>query len=211
MEAPRLTFDDGPSESTAEIVDLLCEYGVPATFFVIGFRAQQRPDLVKLAADGDHVVGNHTWDHVNLRGYSDDDVVHKLKQTNDVITEILGAPPTLFRAPWLQCDSRVLRLAGSLGLEHVSANVDTWDYSPKPEHDAEYVADAMLSAKAGDIILLHDGNGDERDAPMNPPRPKTVEALRRALPEFAERWREPDPASQRKCPEKPGRRVDDRE
>jgi len=195
MDAPLLTFDDGPSESTGEIVHLLREYGISATFFVIGFRAQQRPDLLKLAADEGYEVGNHTWDHVNLTGYSDEDVVYKLKQTNDVIAEVLGAPPTLFRAPWLQFDSRVLRLAGSLGLEHVCANVDTCDYSPKPEHDVQYVADAILSAKAGDIILLHDGNGDERDAPINPPRPTTVEALRRALPDFAKRWRQPEPAS----------------
>jgi peptidoglycan/xylan/chitin deacetylase (PgdA/CDA1 family) len=57
MTPPTLTFDDGPSESTAEILDLLAEHGIIAIFYVIGIRATQRPDLVARAADG-HIVGN---------------------------------------------------------------------------------------------------------------------------------------------------------
>jgi peptidoglycan/xylan/chitin deacetylase (PgdA/CDA1 family) len=187
MNAPLLTFDDGPSESTAEILDLLAAYGIRAEFFVIGFRAVQRPDLVKRAG-ADHVVGNHTWDHVPLaRLDNDDHVTEKLRQTNDAIEQILGAPPTLFRGPWLCVDDRVKRLAGDLGLTHVDVHVNTNDYDDR--YDADYVANAILGAQQGQIVLLHDGNGDERETPVNLPRPKTVEALRRALPEYAERWR----------------------
>jgi peptidoglycan/xylan/chitin deacetylase (PgdA/CDA1 family) len=116
-------------------------------------------------------------------------VTEKLRQTNDAIEEILGAPPTLFRGPWFGVDQRVLALAKSLGLTHMWADVDTCDYSLEPIHDAHCVADAILRAEADQIVLLHDGNGDEMGAEINPLRPKTVEALQRALPEFAERWR----------------------
>jgi len=187
MNMPRLTFDDGPSESTEQVLDLLGEHGVRAVFFVIGLRASQRPDLVKQAAADGHTIGNHTWDHVDLTRLSDDQVTVKLQETNDAITEIVGSPPTLFRAPWLQVDDRVLQLAEALGLTHMGRDVDTCDYSPN--HGADYVASAILGAEAGQIVLLHDGTGDERGGDKNPPRPKTVEALRQVLPEFAARWR----------------------
>lgn len=201
MDAPRLTFDDGPSESTAEILDLLREDGIRATFFVIGFRAEQRTDLVKRAHDEGHIIGNHTWDHVALADLLKDakgeddlerriEVVRlKLQQANDVIAKIVGASPALFRAPWFNVDDRVLQIAGSLGLSHAGADVDTCDYDPR--YDADYVARAILSAEADQVVLLHDGTGDERGGAVNPPRPKTVEALRRALPEFTGRWAVP--------------------
>ena len=188
MDVPLLTFDDGPSESTAEILDLLADYTVQATFFVIGSRAVQRPDLVERAAAEGHFIGNHTWDHVALAQLTNDDhVTEKLRHTNDAIEEILGAAPTLFRGPWLDVDDRVKRLAKDLELTHLDVHVDTNDYDDR--FDADYVANAILDAHAGQIVLLHDGNGDERGAPINPPRPKTVEALRRALPDFTDRWR----------------------
>lgn len=188
VTAPLLTFDDGPSESTGEVLGLLAAHGVKAVFYVIGARADQRPELVARAASVGHVIGNHTWDHVRLTGYSDADVLEKLRQTNEVIEDILGAAPTLFRGPWFGVDERVLALATTLGLTHMWADVDTCDYSAEPEHDVRFVADRILSASDGQIVLLHDGNGDEMGLETNPPRPKTVEALRLALPEFAGRW-----------------------
>jgi peptidoglycan/xylan/chitin deacetylase (PgdA/CDA1 family) len=197
-----LTFDDGPSESTAEILDLLRDQRISATFFVIGFRAQQRPDLVRRAHDEGHIIGNHTWDHVALMeildGAKDEGDLEQraqvvrleLQQANDVIADILGAAPTQFRAPWLNVDHRVRLIAETLGLNHADVDVDTRDYDLR--HDTVYVANAILGAGAGQIVLLHDGTGDERAAAVNPPRPKTVEALRRALPEFADRWRTPN-------------------
>jgi peptidoglycan/xylan/chitin deacetylase (PgdA/CDA1 family) len=199
MAAPLLTFDDGPSESTGEILELLRDYGVRATFFVIGFRAEQRPELVKQASDEGHVIGNHTWDHVALaqilnEAESDADLEQrievvrlKLQQASDAISKILGAPPALFRGPWLNIDDRVLEIAGSLGLSHIGVDVDTCDYDE--HYDADYVATPILGAEADEIVLLHDGTGDDRSGAINPARPKTVEALRRTLPEFASRWR----------------------
>jgi peptidoglycan/xylan/chitin deacetylase (PgdA/CDA1 family) len=201
MSAPLLTFDDGPSESTVEILDLLHQYGIQATFFVIGLRAEQRPALVKRASDEGHVIGNHTWDHVALADILRDaegegdlqrraEVVRlKLEQASDVIARILGAPPTLFRGLWLNIDDRVLGIAEGIRLSHMGIDVDTCDYDER--YDADYVANAILGAETDQIVLLHDGTGDERGGDVNPARPKTVDALRRALPEFANRWRVP--------------------
>lgn len=199
MNPPLLTFDDGPSESTAEILDLLKRYGIQTTFFVIGYRAEQRSDLVERAASEGHVIGNHSWDHVRLAQILDDAegeddlavrvgvVKQQLQRANDAIAKILGAPPTEFRAPWFSADDRVVRIANTLGLTNWGPDVvETNDYHE--DYDADYVARAILDAREGQVILLHDGNGDVYGGPTNPPRPKTVEALGLALPEYASRW-----------------------
>lgn len=199
MTAPLLTFDDGPSDSTSDILDRLREHEIRAIFFVIGFRAEQRPDLVRRASEEGHIIGNHTWDHIDLAQQLAEaeneadlqqrlEVVRlKLEQCSEVIAKILGSPPTLFRAPWLSLDDRVLEIANGLGLSHVHRDVDSCDYDP--DHDLDYVANSILSAESGQVVLLHDGVGDDRDSPPNPPRPKTVAALTKALPEFNDRWR----------------------
>jgi peptidoglycan/xylan/chitin deacetylase (PgdA/CDA1 family) len=185
MFLPRLTFDDGPSESTGAILDLLAEHDVHAHFFVIGMRAQERPDLIERTAAEGHVIGNHTWDHAGLAAIRDDaDVIEKLARTSDVITKTLGAPPTLFRAPYGSVDARVERLAATLGLTHMGWDVVTQDFSAP---DVETIREAILDAEQGEIVLMHDGNGDIPNGPSG--RPKTVQALAETLTAL----REPQP------------------
>jgi peptidoglycan/xylan/chitin deacetylase (PgdA/CDA1 family) len=183
MYAPFLTFDDGPSESTGAILDLLAEHGIRAHFFVIGMHAQEHPELIERAAAEGHVIGNHTWDHAGLAAVPDDaDVIDKLARANDVIAQVLGAPPTLFRGPGGSVDSRVERLAATLGLTHMGWDVETGDFSAP---DLKTIVNAILAAESSDIVLLHDGNGDITTGPNG--RPKTVEALGKALPMLAAR------------------------
>jgi peptidoglycan/xylan/chitin deacetylase (PgdA/CDA1 family) len=183
MFAPLLSFDDGPSESTGPILELLAEYGMRAHFFVIGVRAQEHPDLIERAAAEGHIVGNHTWDHAGLAAISDDaDLIDKLIRANDAIAQILGAEPTLFRGPYGMVDARVERLAATLGLTHMGWDVETQDFSAP---DVETIANAILGAGQDDIVLLHDGNGDIPSGPNG--RPKTVDALARALPALRDR------------------------
>ena len=185
VDGPVLTFDDGPSESTEEILDLLREYGLCAYFFVIGFRAEQRRELVARAAREGHTVGNHTWDHVRLTELPDDDVLVKLRQMDDIVTEITGSRPMLFRGPWLAVDGRILWLAHTLELTHMGIDVNTRDYSP--EHDADYVAEAILGATARQIVLLHDGTGDERGGPTTL-LARNGRGAATGVTEFAARW-----------------------
>lgn len=183
MLLPRLTFDDGPSESTGAILDLLAEHDMRAHFFMIGMRAQEHPDLIERAAAEGHVVGNHTWDHAALATIPEDaDVIDKLARTNHAIAMILGEPPTLFRAPYGSVDARVERLAATLGLTHMGWDVVTQDFSAP---DVATIRTAILGAGRGEIVLMHDGNGDIPSGPNG--RPMTVEALAEALRALRER------------------------
>lgn len=184
LHGPRLSFDDGPSESTDGILDLLAEYDMRAHFFVIGLRAEERPDLIERAAAQGHVIGNHTWDHAGLVPLSDDHVIDKLARANQAIESILGTPPRLFRAPYGSVDHRVERLAATLGLTHMGWHVDTIDY--EASEPPERIAEAIVAAASREIVLLHDGNGDIPSGPHG--RSKTVEALGKALPDLCARF-----------------------
>lgn len=97
-----LTFDDGPDPRfTPQVLDVLQEYNVPATFFVMGRRAERFPDLVtRMAAEG-HVIGNHSYSHPNF--VVEDDVAlreQEVRQTEAIIQNLVGYRPRFFRAPY---------------------------------------------------------------------------------------------------------------
>jgi peptidoglycan/xylan/chitin deacetylase (PgdA/CDA1 family) len=176
---PFLTFDDGPSDLTGPILGLLADYGLKACFFVVGNRVLDRPALVRRASAEGHSIGSHTWDHADLTSLPEEaDVIDQLERGSEAIAAVLGVRPTLFRCPWLRVNDRVLAVAGGLGLTHVGADVDARDYDPN--HDVEAVVRSIVAASPGATVLLHDHDGDIRHGPDA--RPKTVEAVARALP-----------------------------
>jgi len=158
---PRLTFDDGPSDWTEPVLEVLREYSIRATFFVIGHEAHRRPELVQAAARDGHEIANHTEDHAALPLLADDAAIAaSLLPTSDLIEELTGRRPRLFRPPWGLTNDAVERVAGSLGMEQMLWTRDSQDYT-RP--GAERIAAAIRAGDGSDIVLLHDGaHGDVR-------------------------------------------------
>lgn len=157
-----LTYDDGPdvfNDRTSQILDTLRDYGVHATFFVLGERVADpnqptRPDLVRREASEGHTVANHTWDHPDLTRISASDVQWQLSRANDVITAA-GAPrPTFFRPPYGYSNSTVVAVSESLGLRQVLWDVNKSDaVATSPSA----VADPILAAvRPGSVVVMHD-------------------------------------------------------
>jgi peptidoglycan/xylan/chitin deacetylase (PgdA/CDA1 family) len=181
-----LSFDDGPSRWTEPILDLLAAHGARATFFLVGSLVEARPDVVRrISADG-HEVGNHTWSHPALARDCDDERVRsELARTNDALARILGAPPTLFRAPHYDHDARVDAIAGELGLRHAHGDVTPADWHPRFTSGliAAYVLQRITP---GAIVGLHDGiPPHEIDGETT--RQPTVDAIGNILPVLAQR------------------------
>lgn len=157
-----LTFDDGPDANwTQPILDVLARYGVPATFFVIGSSAQQRPDLVNAMVAGGHSVQNHTWGHPYLTGLADDGVRGQLSGTSDIVGEITGTRPACWRPPYGVSDGRVDQLAVELGMNKVMWNVAPNDYlNPPPQAIIDNVMQRAAALAGGPlVVVLHDGGG----------------------------------------------------
>ena len=184
--AVALTFDDGPTPATTErLVALLCEAGAAATVFVQGNRASERPDLLRAYADAGLVVANHSWDHPDLTTLPLADARDQLARTQDVVTEVLGVTPTMFRPPYGATNPDVVAVAAELGLTQV-----LWDVEPKDWDgtSATLIRERVASATAGDVVLLHDWP------------PATLEALPGILADLRARGLRPAPLDTRGRP-----------
>lgn len=171
-----LTFDDGPYPPyTGQVLDILREEGVPATFFVIGRNAEKYPDLVRRMVAEGHQVGNHTYNHVDLLKADRATIADEVDRTNRVIASITGAPAKVVRPPHGFRDAVVLEVMAERGLKVVEWSVLSRDWT---NPGVETIARRTLAkVKSGAVILLHDGDGVAAAAP----RAQTVEAARRII------------------------------
>ena len=149
-----LTFDDGPSESTPELLEILDRYHAPATFFQCGASVRRLPRVARAVAAAGHEIGNHSDTHPYLCFQSPAFIYDELSRAQDSIAEATGVRPRLFRAPygvrWFGLREAQRRL-GLLGVMWTTIGVD-W------KRNAEAVA-GLLERKAanGAIFCLHDG------------------------------------------------------
>ena len=150
-----LTFDAGPSENSARLLDILKEKQVPATFFLLGKRhIEKYPELVRRMAAEGHEVASHTWDHKILTRISADQIRQELQRPNDAIEHLTGHRPTLMRPPQGRTDATVHKICRELGMSEVLWSVTAKDYMTT---DPDLITERVLAQATRDgIILLHD-------------------------------------------------------
>ena len=147
-----LTFDDGPHpQYTQQLLDGLRKRGVRASFFVTGEHAALHPDLIRSMVQDGHLIGNHTYSHIQLRKDNRDLFEEELRRTNDVLQEITGQDVEYVRPPYGSWDKS---FEAKLNMFPVLWTVDPLDWCSQ---DASCVTRRILE-KAGenDIILMHD-------------------------------------------------------
>jgi peptidoglycan-N-acetylglucosamine deacetylase len=175
-----LTFDDGPTESTPALLELLDRYGAPATFFQCGANVRRLPGIAREVASAGHELGNHSDTHPRLSFKAPGFILDQLTRAQESIEEATGNRPKLFRAPygvrWFGLREAQRRL-GLLGVMWTTIGVD-WKLP------SDRVA-ARLGQGAGNgaIFCLHDGRGIQ-------PRPDVrvmLRAMERILPLLIDR------------------------
>ncbi|MFI6037240.1 polysaccharide deacetylase family protein [Streptomyces sp. NPDC051315] len=150
-----LTFDAGPSENSARLLDILEDRQVPATFFLLGERhIEKYPQLVRRMADEGHEVASHTWDHAILTELEPDEIREELERPNEEIERLTGRRPTLMRPPQGRTDDTVHEICRELGLAEVLWTVTAKDYTT--EDSALIQRRVLAQADRDGIILLHD-------------------------------------------------------
>ncbi|MGW6215732.1 polysaccharide deacetylase family protein [Streptomyces sp. NPDC055109] len=150
-----LTFDAGPSEHSARLLDILKEKKVSATFFLLGKRhIEKYPELVRRMAAEGHEVASHTWDHRILTRISPKEIREELRRPDEAIERLTGHKPTLMRPPQGRTDDTVHRIAREEGLAEVLWSVTAKDYQTD---DSALITKRVLQQSSRDgIILLHD-------------------------------------------------------
>ena len=154
VEAPKiaLTFDDGPSAVwTPALLDGLKERGVKATFFLIGENADKNPEIVKRMAEEGHLIGNHTYHHVELIKVSENEARLELADSSAVIVRITGKEPEYMRPPF---GTWQRKLEQDIQMLPVLWTIDPLDWTT--ENQDEIVNKVVTEAEENDIILLHD-------------------------------------------------------
>ncbi len=171
-----LTFDDGPYPPyTEQLLDVLKEYHVPATFFLVGQNAEKYPELVKRISVEGHQLGNHTYHHIDLLKADRKVIAEEMDRTNRVIMAASGIKPHLMRPPHGFRDPVVMEIMAERGLKVVEWSVMSRDWL-NPGVDV-IVERTVSKVKNGSIVLLHDGDGVMSQAP----RIQSVEATRRII------------------------------
>jgi len=152
-----LTFDDGPHPAfTMAILKTLERYNIKATFFVVGEKAEEYPDLIRAEVGDGNSIGNHTYDHVSLVKIPTDYISTEIKACGDVIQSITGIRPTLFRPPGGEYNKTVADDVAQLGYKMILYTDDPGDYA---EPGAQVIeARTLDTIHDGGIILLHDGS-----------------------------------------------------
>lgn len=163
-----LTFDDGPSpSSTPKILDLLDAAKVKATFFVIGHKAKKHPELVREILERGHAVAMHSYAHHRLFSLKSARYVHDdLTKALDVLKEITGERPVLFRPPIGHSNPTIARVVRELGLEVVGWSVRALDgvAAADPRRVAARVKRGLSD---GAIVLMHDAAEREDREPAS--------------------------------------------
>jgi peptidoglycan/xylan/chitin deacetylase (PgdA/CDA1 family) len=158
-----LTFDDGPNPIwTPRLLDVLSRRDVRATFFLVGSRAQAEPSLVRQIVAAGHLIGNHSWSHLNLALASSAHIEEQLTRTTETLEQITGLPVLYFRPPYGARRPATLRIARRLGLSPVLWNAMTSDWK-NPSADAialrlQSKIDRLYHRGHAANIVLHDGS-----------------------------------------------------
>jgi peptidoglycan-N-acetylglucosamine deacetylase len=179
-QAVALTFDDGPGEKTLAILALLRQYGVKATFCLIGVHVRDHPELVRAIVRDGHTLCNHTWHHDMLLGTRPVATIRSdLQRTSDEIHKAVpGVPIAYFRHPGGKWTPAALAVAQEMGMTSLGWSVDPSDwnitaYPPGPVLTGHVIHNVKQNVRPGSIVLSHDAGGERRS---------TVEAYRVLLP-----------------------------
>lgn len=175
-----LTFDDGPTpDETSEILDILRDYNAHATFFVLGSRVEQYPEIARREVAEGHEIANHTYSHLLCEpGVSLTKLINDIRKAQEVIHDTTGVRPKLFRPPHGLYNEQLIQAiqAESLQLALWTDEMDTMDWD-RP--GVAYIVKRVLkNASDGDIVLFHDHVHGKSN---------TMDALRKILPELKNR------------------------
>ncbi len=167
-----LTIDDGPDPKLGPPIAMyLKSNGVAATFFLVGTRVKQYPQVARLLAGDGFELGNHTYDHQRLPALKPHEIANEIRLCDKNVALATGQHLHLLRPPGVQYDDKTLRAAKALGYVTVSWTVGARDYDTQ---SPQWIADRVLRrTEPGSIILLHQDNPSTLAA-----LPKIVDGLR---------------------------------
>lgn len=149
-----LTFDDGPSEFTPRVLDLLKEFNAKGTFFCLGKQVEKYPQILKQIAEEGHSLGNHSFTHTRVGFQGKVSMMDEIQKTDDAIEKISGQRTQFFRPPFGVTNPSIMRAVRLTGHAVVGWSIRSIDTAIKDE--LKILNRIKKRLEPGSIILLHD-------------------------------------------------------
>ena len=176
-KAIALTMDDGPDPTyTPQVLEILRQYGIKATFNMVGYHIHSNLSIVREVSAAGHTITNHTWNHADLEHLTLKQVLNQIDRCNDALDEAEQSP-SIFRAPSGNWSKAVFQACAQRGLRPVDWSVDPQDWNTAHVDTQQIVHTVLNTTHAHDIILEHDGGGVRRN---------TVAAMKIFIPKLLE-------------------------
>lgn len=185
MKTAALVFDDGPSEWTPPILDLLKQHAAHATFFVLGTKLDEYRDTLCRTAWEGHELAVHGWDHTPVDAMDTRQLQESLMATYGLIKHRTDQSPKWWHPPWNRVTPETAAVADALGLSYCRATVDGMDVNRSDDMIVTRIYEEIADRS---IIGLHDGianNGNQ----STPHRNNTIRALERMLTTLSVQYR----------------------
>ncbi|MBR3161817.1 MAG: polysaccharide deacetylase family protein [Bacilli bacterium] len=146
-----LTFDDGPSNNTSRVLDILDKYNVKATFFVLGTNIKGHEQIIKRMINTGHQIGNHMYSHKLVTRLKDEDILNEIKKTDKLVYNITNKKPEILRPSYGSINRRVKVI---INKPIINWDIDTLDWK---YHNSKRISRKVVGkVKDGDIVLMHD-------------------------------------------------------
>lgn len=157
-----LTFDDGPDEIyTGQVLDVLKNHGIKATFFLIGQQCINYPDIVARINNEDHLLGSHSWSHPDLNKLTDEELQVEIKKTEILIKSITGREIAMIRPPYGNYTKENVSSLEEMGYKAINWSVDSLDWR---DGDVDKILiNALPDVNDGGILLFHSAGGAEKE------------------------------------------------
>lgn len=172
-----LTFDDGPKEKEMidGLIDTLDKHQAKAIFFVNGYRVKAHPELLQLIHERGQIIGNHSWDHIDLKKEPAAKMRKQIEDVQNIVKETIGEAPRFFRPPFGSGNNTTHQIADDNELIYMTWSNGSLDWDSKNKNKPEAViANVLEQLHAGSNILMHE-------------LPWTVEALDELLTQLEQK------------------------
>jgi peptidoglycan/xylan/chitin deacetylase (PgdA/CDA1 family) len=155
-----LTFDDGPKEQemNQSLIDTLKKHNAKAIFFLNGYRIKQKPELVKLIHDSGNIIGNHAWDHDNLKDMPNAKIDQQVDDVQKIIKELTGQAPQFFRPPFGSGNDYLkakIKENKMLYMTWSNGSLD-WEMTNQKNDPNKVIENVMKQLHGGSNILMHE-------------------------------------------------------
>jgi peptidoglycan/xylan/chitin deacetylase (PgdA/CDA1 family) len=170
-----LTFDDGPKEQELidQMIEVLDKHQAKAIFFVNGYRIKQNPDLLTQLHEAGQIIGNHAWDHINLRNLTEQEVKQQIGDVQVIVEELTGSRPEFFRPPFGAANEGVKQIVSNENMLFMTWSNGSEDWVKAYQTPEGVTQRVMEQLAPGSNILMHE-------------LPWTVEALDNLLTKISE-------------------------